>query len=295
MSEEMRKEVEQEVVVEETKQVPAVELDKWTLFKVFYLSSTLMPHFTTYPRYYGVGFAAGILPAIKKLYKDRPDEIIDAMQTYGETYYLAEPMTGCGVTAIVLRMEEERAAGKDIPRSTMNNFKTGVMGGLTGFGDTIFTSTLRPLAMAVFTPMAIAGNIMGPLGFLLFKTFCRYAWGTFMFKSCYKLGKNALGSIMKQGSGLMGKLTEGVTILSMMVMGAMVSKYVTPTIALSYTVGETTTTLQSFLDSALPGILPLGSVFLTYYLMSKKNLSVIKIILIFLVVCIVGALTGIFG
>lgn len=270
-------------------------LDKWTLFKVFYLTTTFLPHFTTYPRFYGTGFAASILPAIKKLYKDRPEEIIDAMQTYGEAYYLAEPMTCSSVTAIVLRMEEERAEGKDIPRSTMNNFKTGVMGGLTGFGDTIFTSTLRPLAMAIFTPMAIAGNIMGPLGFLLFKTACRYGVGVFMFTTCYKLGKSALGSVMKQGSGIMGKLTEGVTILSMMVMGAMVSKYVKPTIALSYTAGENVTSLQTFLDSALPGILPLGTVFLTYWLMNKKNLSVIKIILMFLVISIVGSLVGVFA
>lgn len=270
-------------------------LDTWTLIKIFYLSSTLLPHFTTYPRFYGTGFAAAVLPAIKKLYKNKPEEIIDAMQAYGEAYYLAEPMTSCAVTAIVLRMEEERAEGKPISRSMINNFKTGVMGGLTGFGDTIFTSTLRPLAMAVFTPMAIAGNIMGPLGFLLFKSFCRYAWGIFMFTTCYKLGKNALGSIMKQGSGLMAKLTEGVTILSMMVMGAMVSKYVSPTVALSVTVGETTTSIQSFLNSALPGILPLGTVFLTYWLMNKKNFNVIKIILMFLVICVIGSLSGVFA
>jgi mannose/fructose/N-acetylgalactosamine-specific phosphotransferase system component IID len=143
--------------------------------------------------------------------------------------------------------------------------------------------------------MAIAGNIMGPIGFILFKSICRYAWGIFMFTTCYKLGKSALGSIMKQGSGIMGKLTEGVTILSMMVMGAMVSKYVTPKIALSYTVGETVTSVQTFLDSALPGILPLGTVWLTYWLMNKKGFSVIKIILMFLVVCVIGSLIGVFA
>ena len=271
------------------------KLDKWTLFKVFYMSSTFISNFITYPRFYGTGFAAAILPAIKKLYRDKPEEIRDAMLSYGEAYYLAEPMTGCGVTAIILRMEEERAAGKDIPRSTMNNLKTGIMGGLTGFGDTIFTSTLRPLGLAIFTPMAIAGNIMGPIGMILFKTACRYGWAVFMFTTCYKLGKNALGSIMKQGSGIMGKLTDGVMTLSMMVMGGMVCSYVTPTIALSYTSGEATASVQTFLDGALPGILPLGSVFLIYYLMNKKNFGVIKIILIFLAICIIGSLLGVFA
>lgn len=100
---------------------------------------------------------------------------------------------------------------------------------------------------------------------------------------------------MKQVSVIMGKLTDGIMTLSMMVMGAMVCKYVTPTIALSYTSGETTASIQTVLDSALPEILPLGSVFLIYFLMNKKNLSVLKIILIFLVICIVGSLLGVFA
>ncbi|MDL2220258.1 PTS system mannose/fructose/sorbose family transporter subunit IID [Eubacteriales bacterium OttesenSCG-928-N14] len=269
-------------------------LDKWTLFKVWFFSTTYINSLTTYPRYYGIGFTAGLLPALKKLYADKPDELIDAMQVYGESYYLAEPMTGLAVTAIVLRMEEERAAGGDISRETINNFKLGIMGGLTGFGDTIFTSTLRPLAMAIFTPMALQGNIMGPLGFLLFKGCARYGNSIFWYITCYRLGRNALGSLMKRGTGLLHRLTEGTVVLSMIVMGAMVARYVNPSFALSWTNGETVTSLQSFFDAALPGFLPLITVFSIYFMM-KKNLSVTKIILIFLALSIVGSLIGLFA
>ncbi len=270
-------------------------LDKWTLFRCWYRSITYVNMSISYPRYYGVGFANGIIPALRKLYADRPEEIKDALQKYGESYYLAEPSTGAAVTAVVLRMEEERANGADISRDSINAFKTGVMGGLTGFGDTIFSSTLRPLAMAIFTPMAIAGNVMGPLGFLLFKGTARYANGALWYLSCLKLGKAALGSMLDKGSGLLKMLVDGTAILSMFVMGAMTSKYVTAKVALQVTVSETTASLQSFLDSALPGIIPIGTVFLMYWLMGSKKMSVIKVILIFLVISIVGSLIGLFA
>lgn len=269
-------------------------LDKWTLFKTWYLTVTFVNGLTTYPRYYGVGFAASLIPVLKKLYADRPEEIKEALQVYGEAYYLAEPGTGAAVTAIVVRMEEERANGADISRQSVNTFKTGVMGGLTGFGDTVFSSTLRPLALAIFTPMAIAGNIMGPLGFLIFKTACRYGNGLFWYVTCLKVGKDALGSIMGKGSSLLKKLINLTSVLSMFVMGAMVCKYVNPKFALEFTSGETTASLQTFLDSALPGILPLGSVMLMYWMLNKKKLSVVKVILIFLAISLVGVVLGIF-
>ena len=76
-------------------------------------------------------------------------------------------------------------------------------------------------------------------------------------------------------------------------MGAMSAKYVTPKFTLTFTAGETTASLQTFLDSALPGILPLATVFLCYYLMDKKKISATKIILGLLVFCILGALVAV--
>lgn len=269
-------------------------LDKWTLFKTWYYTITFLNGLTNYPRYYGIGFAASMIPVLKKLYKDRPEEIKDALQKYGSAFYLAEPSTSAAITGIVVSMEEERANGADISRDSINTFKSGVMGGITGFGDTIFTSTLRPIALAIFTPMAIAGNILGPLGFLIFKTAARYINSAFWFSTCYKLGKNALGTMLSKGNNLVKKAIDGTVIMSMFVMGAMSSQYVTAKFALEFTKGETVSSLQTFLDSALPGIVPLSTVFIMYWLLNKKKMSVINVILIFLVISVVGSIVGLF-
>lgn len=269
-------------------------LDFWTMFKVWYLNFHCIMHLTNYPRYHGIGLACCLLPALKKLYKDKPEEIMDAMKVYGEGYYLSEPSTGCSVTGIILSMEAERAAGKDITRKTINNVKTGLMGGLTGFGDTIFTATLRPLAMAICTPMAIAGNPAGPILFMLFKAGARAVNSIFWLGTGYKLGKNAVGTMLAKGRGIMDKFIEGTVVLSMVVMGGMVCDYVKPQFALEWTSGETTKSLQELLDSILPGILPLATVFLIYYLLQKRKMNVTVVILIFLAISLVGTLLGIF-
>lgn len=270
-------------------------LDKWTLFKTWFLTTTFINNFTSYPRYYATGFATSLIPVLKKLYKDTPEEITDALQVYGEAYYLAEPTTSAAVTAMVVRMEEQRANGADISRQYINAIKTGVMGGLTGFGDTLFTSALRPLAMAIFTPMAIAGNVMGPLGFLLFKTVCRYINGAIWYIACLKAGKSAINDVLSKGSGMLRSAIDGITVLSLFAMGAMACKYVTPAFTLSVTVNETTASLQSVVDSALPGLLPLASIFSIYWMVNKKKMGVIKIVLIFLAISLIGCLVGLFG
>lgn len=52
--------------------------------------------------------------------------------------------------------------------------------------------------------------------------------------------------------------------------------------------------LQEVLDQIAPGILPLTLVFGVFYLMKVKKMSMLKILLILIGVCLVGALIGFF-
>ena len=269
------------------------KLDNWTLFKTGFKTCNFINQCTTYPRFMATGLASGLIPVLKKLYADRPEEIKDALQKYGEAYYLCGPSTAAGVAALIATFEEQRANGADISRDSVNALKTGIMGGLTGFDDTIFTSTLRPLAMAVFAPMSIAGNVMGPIGFMLFKGCARYAVAILSFVACRKLGKEAITS-MTSKSGILQRAIELVSVLSMFVMGAMTCQYVNPSFALEVVNNGTTTSLQAFLNSALPGVLPLATVFAMYGMMVKKKMNPMIVILIFLAISLVGCLIGLF-
>lgn len=89
----------------------------------------------------------------------------------------------------------------------------------------------------------------------------------------YKKGTDI---IKDMGGNKLQKLTEGASILGLFVMGALVSKWTTlkiPVVISQVTNSAgrvTTTTIQSVLDSLLPGLIPLLLTFLCMRLLKKK-------------------------
>lgn len=278
------------------------KLSKRALLKSWFIGINFFNNANTFQRNFGTGFAASMIPILQDLYPDNKQEVIDGMTFYNDKYYITEPSTGMVINAIVAKMEEARANGAEINREDMEAVKSGLMGALAGFGDTIFTSTIRPVGMAIFTPMALSGNILGPLGFYFLGGAARWLNGIFWYKQGIKFGTDALNTLLEGGNEKLRQVMDAMGVLAMFVMGAMAANYVTPKFALQVTIQEAAdglvpekvATLQSFVDGALPGLLPLTTVLLSYYLMSKKNVSAIKIILGILVISILGALVGLF-
>ena len=93
------------------------------------------------------------------------------------------------------------------------------MGPLSGIGDSFFWGTLRIIATGVGTSLALQGNILGAILFLLIfnipAMFIRYQ-GMMLG---YKLGDSFIDKIVS--SGLMDKLTYGASIVGLMVIGGM--------------------------------------------------------------------------
>ncbi len=66
-------------------------------------------------------------------------------------------------------------------------------------------------------------------------------------------------------------------------------------IPIEYTSGDTVLNIQEILDGLMPGVLGLLYTGLMYWLITKKKISAIKLILVTMVVGIVGAWFGILG
>ena len=64
---------------------------------------------------------------------------------------------------------------------------------------------------------------------------------------------------------------------------------------LEYVSGDTVLSIQETLDGLMPGVLGLLYTGLMYWLISKKKISAIKLILVTMVVGIAGTYLGIFG
>ena len=195
----------------------------------------------------------------------------------------------------------------------------------SGVGDPVFWFTVRPILGALGASLALSGNILGPILFFVLWNVIRIAFLWYTQEFGYKVGS----SIAKDLSGgLMGKVTEGASILGMFIIGALVERWVsisfTPVVsqvtqsagayidwsalpagaegiksALTQyaSLGATgldqikVTTLQANLDSLIPGLAAVGLTMLCCYLL-KKKVSPIVIILALFAVGIIGRVVG---
>ena len=115
----------------------------------------------------------------------------------------------------------------------------------------------------------------------------------------YALGGNAVEVIPGEKPTA---LRESVIILGQVIVGAMAATWINITTSIvltkSYDAASGAYTdglLQDKLDGAFPGILTMLFVLLCWWLMSKKKVSPIKVMLIMVIVAIVGVLIGFFN
>ena len=277
-----------------------------------------------YERMQNGGWCYSIIPAIKKLYKD-PQDRADALKRHLE-FYNTHPYVSAPVMGVTLALEEERANGMPVDDQTVQGVKVGMMGPLAGVGDPVFWFTVRPILGALGASLALSGSIVGPLLFFVVWNLVRIAFLWYTQEFGYKVGT----SIAKDMSGgLLGKVTEGASILGMFIIGALVQRWVS--ISFTPVVSQVTqskgayiewdklpkgaagikealtqynslganglnqvkvTTLQQNLDQLVPGLAALLLTLLCCYLL-KKKVSPIVIIIALFVVGIVARVIGI--
>ena len=276
-----------------------------------------------YERMQNGGWCYAMIPAIKALYKTREEQSA-ALKRHLE-FYNTHPYVSAPVIGVTLALEEERANGAQVEDQAIQGVKVGMMGPLAGVGDPVFWFTIRPILGALGASMAMGGSILGPILFFVVWNVIRLAFLWYTQEFGYSVGT----SIAKDLSGgLLGKITEGASILGMFIIGALVQRWVsisfTPIVStVTQAQGayidwstlpggaegiksaleqysalgpaglnvEKVTTLQGNLDQLIPGLAAVCLTLLCCKLL-KKNVSPITIILALFAVGIIGRLLG---
>ena len=285
------------------------------------LRSTFLQGSWNYERMQNGGWAFAMIPAIKRLYTTKEEQIA-ALKRHLE-FFNTHPYVASPVIGVTLALEEERANGAEVDDAAIQGVKVGMMGPLAGVGDPVFWFTARPILGALGASLAISGNILGPILFFVLWNVIRWAfmWYTqeFGYNVCTKITEDLSG-------GLLQKVTKGASILGMFILGALVERWVninfTPVVSSvklsegayidwaslpqggagiqqafqQYASGlalspEKVTTLQDNLNSLIPGFVPLLLTLLCMWLL-KKNVSPILIIIALFVVGIAGHVIG---
>ena len=274
-----------------------------------------------YERMQNGGYAFLMIPAIKKLYKEKTEQIA-ALKRHME-FFNTHPYVAAPIIGVNLALEQERANGAPVDDAAIQGVKVGMMGPLAGIGDPVFWFTLRPILGAMCASIAMDGNMLGPILFFLLWNVIRLGFLWYTQEFGYKVG----GRITENMSGkLLENITRGASILGMFVLGALVQRWVSikfapvvSSIQLSKGAyiewdqlpagGEgikmafqqvasgmslepiKVTTLQNNLDALIPGLTPLLLTLLCMCLL-KKGVSPIIIIIALFAVGIVGHLIG---
>jgi len=268
------------------------KLTKSDLMNIF-LRSNLQQASFNYERIHALGFCFDMVPVIKRLYKNKDDQIAALKRHL--VFFNTTPAISGPVIGVTAAMEEAKANGADIDEVTINSIKVGLMGPLAGVGDPLIWGTLRPITAALGASLAITGNIMGPILFFVLFNAVRLALKWFGLQYGFNKGINI---VKDMANNILQKLTEGASILGLFIMGVLVTKWTTinTPLIISKTLlpdgKESVTTLQTILNDLCPGLLALGLTLLMMKLLRKK-ISPITLIFILFAVGILGYYLGI--
>ncbi|MFU7516797.1 PTS system mannose/fructose/sorbose family transporter subunit IID [Clostridium sp. HCS.1] len=265
------------------------KLTKKDLMSLFW-RAFLLPACYSMDRMQAPGFAYSIIPVLKKLYGNDKQKLAEACTRHSEVYnntFACSPF----VLGIAAAMEEEANSNPTFDVNSINAIKVALMGPLSGIGDTFFWGTFRIIGSGIGISLAMKGNLIGPLLFLIIYNIPNLLVRYYGVQFGYKLGSSSIETLV--AGGLMKRATTAAAVMGLTVIGGMIASMVNVKLALVANFGQDVTLdVQGIFDEICPKILPLGLTFLIYYLL-KKNVKAVWIMIGIIVLGIIGKYFGI--
>ena len=257
---------------------PAPQLDKKTLNKIVWLSCFLQASFN-YERMQACGWLWGMLPGLQKIHTNKED--LKASMAHNLDFLNTHPFLVTFVMGIVLSLEQNKA-----DTATIRSVRISAAGPLGGIGDALFWLTLVPITAGLTANMAMEGQIIGAVLFLIIFNAVQFAVRFGLMYWSYGLGTKAVTLLTSSAK----EFTRAASILGIFVVGGLIANY--GGTSLRIVVGDPAINIQGLLDGVLPKLIPL-LITLGIYVLIKKGWTPVKCIILILVVGILGCAFGI--
>lgn len=252
----------------------------------------------------GMAFGQSMAPVIEKLY-DKKEDRAAALQRH-ITLFNTESQVGSVCNGIAIGMEEHLANGVGTPEA-IQEAKVALIGPTSAIGDSLWVATIIPLLLTIC--LSISSSLstaawVGPLLYMIVYPLGTYLLSWKIFQLGYKAGLDGVQKFM--ASGQMDKIIRAITILGLLVVGALTASFVKCTLNIdiktaaqvfdettqTYTAGTISVfNLDNLLNTVFPSIVPLALTLLVYRLYAKKNWKPISIML--LILALAAVLTAI--
>lgn len=238
------------------------------------------------------GYLCAMLPIVEDLY-DTKEEQAAALETY-KAFFNTEPQLGSVIVGVTVGLEEARANNEGVDGDTINGLRAGLMGPIAGIGDSLVVGVLIPLLLGIALGLSTGGSPVGAIFYIV-------AWNliiTFGMRLLYYEGYELGGKAVEFLTGEKSKaLRESIMMLGSMVIGAVAAAWVTVKTVFQMTnpeTGEVFLNLNDQINSVLPKGLTAIFVIFCWYLIAKKKMSPLKVMLLLVVIAFVGVLIGFF-
>lgn len=230
------------------------------------------------------GWTLAILPALKKVYGKDKKGLSSAMKgnlEFMNTNNYAAPL----LMGLEMSLEEHGES-----RSTIDGLRVALFGPLAGIGDAITWFTILPIVAGITASFAKEGSILGPLVFFLVYV-AMFLLRMPIARLGYAAGTKAVDRI-RQDSAI---VSHAASVLGCTVIGGLIATYVQISVKskIAVTATKSISIQKAFFDNIFPNILPLAYTFLLFYLVKKKNISPVVLIVITFVLAIVLSWLGV--
>lgn len=240
----------------------------------------------------GISFAHAMSPVIDELYGDSKEERSAALKRH-LTLFNTEQQVGSICPGIACAMEQERVNG-NVTDETIESVKVALIGPTSAIGDSLWVATIIPILLTIAMAITRAAGTLGWLGPVLYMI--AYPLGTlilshYLFKLGYRSGLEGISKFM--ASGKLEQITQSISILGLMVVGALTASYVNVPLPIqikSIEGGNVIVDFEALINNIFPRLLPLLLTLFVYYLYGKKKVSPMAIMGIILVISAI--LTG---
>ena len=279
-----------------TSQDAITEVSEGKKLGQFFWRSWAIQDSWNYERQMNMGFLYGIAPTIDRCYPDA-DSDSEQMARKKEAYkrhmafYNCTPQTSAFVLGLSASMEEEYARDPSaIDPDGINAMKTALMGPLAGIGDSLIWVLYPTIMGSIAGSLALQNNISVTLIWIALNI-------AFMFVRVWmmELGYTSGTKLFNMLGDKLGMLTETLSVLGLVVAGALIPTVVKITTPLAFTAGESTTEIQGILDQIFPFLLPVLATLTCYHLVKGNKVSINLLIVLIVVISMVCSAFGILG
>ena len=224
----------------------------------------------SYEAMQGIACVYSMGPFFEKWFADDPELMQKKFQN-NLKFFNCQTYFGAAITAAALAIEQDRDPSS---LQLAASLKTSLMGPFSGIGDALFNTIPKVVMGAMTAYAAIEGNWITSIIMIAIFT--------------------PLITWVRQKMIEVGYYGGAVSVLGVIVIGALIPSLVKVTTPLAITVGDATQTIQSILDGILPALLPCLVTAITYFGLTKiKGMNTVKMVWILIVVTILLSYFGV--